>query len=94
MGAVMFTVDQVFTCGGFPVAAVDTTAAGDAFMAALLSGLLDIGMDVTAEDRLGHILRSACAAGALAATVKGAMESLPAPEDIAQLLRTGRENPV
>ena len=94
MGAVMFTVDQVFTCGGFPVAAVDTTAAGDAFMAALLSGLLDIGMDVTAEDRLGHILRSACAAGALAATVKGAMESLPAPEDIAHLLRTGRENPV
>ena len=93
-GAVMFTVDRTFTCGGFPVAAVDTTAAGDAFMAALLAGLLDIGMDLTAEDRLASILRSACAAGALAATGKGAMESLPTPEEIAHLLRTGCENPV
>lgn len=93
-GAVMFTVDRTFSCGGFPVAAVDATAAGDAFMAALLSGLLDIGMDVTAEDRLGHILRSACAAGALAATRNGAMDSLPSSEDIAHLLRTGPENPV
>ena len=93
-GAVMFTVDRTFTCGGFPVAAIDTTAAGDAFMAALLAGLLDIGMDLTAEDRLASILRSACAAGALATTKKGAMESLPSPKDIAQLVRTGRENPV
>lgn len=93
-GAVMFTVDRTFNCGGFPVAAIDTTAAGDAFMAALLAGLLDIGMDLTAEDRLASILRSACAAGALATTKKGAMESLPSPKDIAQLVRTGRENPV
>ncbi len=93
-GALMLTQDQTYSCGGFHVEAVDTTAAGDAFMASLLSGLLDIGLDFAAEDRMASILRQACAAGALAATRKGAMESLPKPEDIAHLLRTGCENSV
>lgn len=54
----------------FPVAAVDTTAAGDAFTAALAVGL---------AERLppAEAARRAAAAGALAATRAGAQPSLP-----------------
>ncbi len=52
------------------VRAVDGTAAGDAFCAALLVGLLQ------GRDRADALLR-ACAAGALAASRRGAQPSLP-----------------
>jgi fructan beta-fructosidase len=78
-------------CRGYAVDAVDTTAAGDAFMASLMSGLLGIGLDAGSDQMLG-ILRASCAAGALATTRKGAMESMPTAEEIAQLLATQPEN--
>jgi fructokinase len=93
-GADLFTAREKISCRGFAVHAVDTTAAGDAFMASLLSGLLDIGMDVEGKpNRLADILRSACAAGALCATRSGAMASLPNAQDIARLLTGAQEAP-
>jgi ribokinase len=63
----------------FPVRAVDTTAAGDAFCGALAVAL--------AEGRpLRDAVRFACAAGALAVTVMGAGPSLPRRRDIERLL--------
>lgn len=59
------------------VDAVDGTAAGDAFCAALLVGLLD-GRD--REDAL----RRACVAGALAASRFGAQPSLPTAAEVFQ----------
>lgn len=53
-----------------PVAVVDTTGAGDTFVAALTVALLEGRSEADA-------LRFACAAGALAATVAGAQPSLP-----------------
>lgn len=62
---------------GFAVQAVDTTGAGDGFVAGVLSELPseDPG-DISADD-LECIGRLACAVGALACTRKGAIPSLP-----------------
>ena len=89
-GALLLTADHALAHGGFAVNAVDTTAAGDAFMASLLHGLLGIGMDLGAAEPLHAVLRAACAAGALAATKTGAMASLPDRLAIEQLLEAGR----
>lgn len=91
-GAVLFTRTSRLDCHGYTVAAIDTTAAGDAFMASLISGLLDIGLDSESEEVLLRMLRASCAAGALAASRKGAMASLPTAEEIAGLLATTPEN--
>jgi ribokinase len=70
--------DPAFT-RAFPVAAEDTTAAGDAFCGALAAAL--------AEDRsLEEAVRWACAAGALACTKLGAEPSLPLRADIERLV--------
>lgn len=66
------------------VNAVDTTGAGDAFVGALVTALVE-GQAPDAA------LRFACAAGALAATKPGAQPSLPLREDVEQLLVGRRE---
>lgn len=63
----------------FRVEAVDTTAAGDAFLGALAVALAE-------EQSLKAAVRWASAAGALAATKVGAQPSLPRRDDIEQLL--------
>jgi fructokinase len=78
-GAVLYAPDGKWVCDGFKVDAVDTTGAGDAYTATLLSGF----MRGQPNDRL---VISACTAGALASTRKGAMESLPTALEIAQLM--------
>jgi ribokinase len=62
-----------------PVTAVDGTAAGDAFCAALVVSLLE------GRER-GAALERACAAGALAASRPGAQPSLPTAEEVDALL--------
>ena len=62
------------------VAAVDTTAAGDTFTAALTVALVE---GQSPEDALNF----ACAAGAAAATKVGAQPSLPTRDEVMQLLR-------
>jgi fructokinase len=72
---------------GFAVSAVDTTGAGDAFMAGVIAGLL--ADPETPEDaaRIGAICRFANAAGALATTGRGAIPSLPTRDEVHRLLR-------
>ena len=66
----------------FTVTAVDSTASGDAFSAALAVALAEgKGTD------LREAVRFACAAGALAATREGAWPSLPTEEEVRALLR-------
>ncbi len=62
------------------VTAVDGTAAGDAFCAALLVSLLE------GRDRL-EALRRGCAAGAIAASRPGAQPSLPTAAELDEILR-------
>jgi ribokinase len=62
------------------VAAVDGTAAGDAFTAALVVSLLE------GRER-AEALRRACAAGAIAASRFGAQPSLPTADEVDAILR-------
>lgn len=61
------------------VTAVDGTAAGDAFTAALVVGLLE-------GHQRGTALARACAAGALAASRAGAQPSLPTAAEVENAL--------
>ncbi len=61
---------------GFRVDTVDTTGAGDGFVAGLLAGLLDRGLAIE-DDALPDLCRFANAVGALTTTVKGAIPALP-----------------
>jgi fructokinase len=62
---------------GFKVAAIDTTGAGDAFMAGLLAGLVYHPERMGDAATLGRAIRFANAAGALTTTKRGAIPSLP-----------------
>jgi len=64
----------------FAVRAVDTTAAGDAFAGALAVALSE---GASAADAV----RTACAAGALAATQPGAQPGMPSRADVESLIR-------
>lgn len=66
----------------FPVAAVDTVAAGDAFNGAMAVALSD-------GCALPEAVRWGCAAGALAVTTVGAQDSMPDREAVAELLNSG-----
>jgi ribokinase len=70
-------LDQYFP--SFEITAIDATAAGDAFNGALAVGL--------AEGKpLSEAVRYGTAAGALAATRRGAQPSLPQREDVEKLI--------
>lgn len=69
-GAIVIAAATVEHVGAFPVRAVDTTAAGDAFNAGLAVGLGE------GRDRL-DALRLASATAALTCTKRGAQDSLP-----------------
>ncbi len=71
---------------GIPVQAVDTTGAGDAFMAGLLRGVLANPAVLETEDELRKVYRFSNAMGALTATRRGAIPALPFPEDVYRLL--------
>jgi fructokinase len=64
-GCVFITEGATGMVGGFSVASVDATGAGDAFVAGLLDGLLADPGAPGDSDRLRAICRFACAVGAL-----------------------------
>jgi ribokinase len=80
-GAVLFEDgNEVARAAAPKVAAVDGTAAGDAFTATLVVSLLE-GREKDAA------LRRACAAGAVAASRFGAQPSLPTADEVDAILR-------
>ncbi|WP_369373121.1 ribokinase [Promicromonospora sp. Populi] len=78
-GAVAVTADAVAHLPAFPVEAVDTTGAGDAFCGALIVELAD-------GAALAEALRRACAAGALATTRVGAQDAAPTRSEVDAML--------
>ena len=72
---------------GFAVEAVDTTGAGDGFMAALLAGILaEPSLEQIPPERMRPILMLANAVGALTCTRKGAIPALPTRAELDQFL--------
>ena len=79
---------------GWTVEAVDTTGAGDGFVAGMLAGLLDALshgriLDDLSAARLEGIFAFANAAGALTTLKRGAIPSLPTSSQVEEFLRKG-----
>jgi fructokinase len=86
-GCAWFTADASGQVPGFTMRPVDTTGAGDGFVAGLLAGLLDADLSLEPAS-LAHALRLANAVGALTTTRRGAIPALPDRAAVEQLLRT------
>ena len=71
---------------GFMVKAIETTGAGDTFCGCVINGVLTYGIDNLTEENLGQILTYANAGAALITMKKGAIRSMPEPEDITKLI--------
>lgn len=72
---------------GFTVKAIETTGAGDTFCGCAINGLLKYGLDGLTEESLGEILTYANAGAALITLKKGAIRSMPEPEQIEDMIR-------
>jgi len=81
-GSTLYTSDAQYHQPGFRVESVDTTGAGDAFVAGLLVRLLESSDQPDYES----VLRFANAVGALATTERGAIPALPNREQAQALL--------
>ncbi|MFZ1640930.1 MAG: PfkB family carbohydrate kinase [Candidatus Contendobacter sp.] len=85
-GCVYFTPEFSGEVASFTVEAIDTTGAGDGFVAGLLQGLLTDPATFRDEARLRELCRFANAVGALATTVRGAIPALPERERVLDFL--------
>ena len=65
--------------------AIETTGAGDTFCGCAVNGVLTHGLDNLTEEILEDILTYANAGAALITMKKGAIRSMPEPEDIKRL---------
>lgn len=75
-GSAYYLADAYGEVPGFRVVPVDTTGAGDGFLAGLLAGLLDGGLRFEREV-VQRALRLGNAVGALTTTQRGAIPALP-----------------
>ena len=71
---------------GFQVKAIETTGAGDTFCGCAIHGLLTHGLEGLTEEILGDMLTYANAGAALITMKKGAIRSMPEPENITKLI--------
>ncbi|KAL9237506.1 hypothetical protein vseg_012044 [Gypsophila vaccaria] len=71
----------------FKVKAVDTTGAGDSFVGALLSKIVDDHAIIEDEPRLREVLKFANACGAITTTKKGAIPALPTEAEVVEFIK-------
>jgi fructokinase len=85
-GCLYLTAASEGHVAAFSVDAVDTTGAGDGFVAGILQGLVrDPGM-VQDETRVRTLCRFANAVAALVTTERGAIPAMPTPDQVHRLL--------
>ncbi|CAM8983578.1 unnamed protein product [Rhodiola kirilowii] len=85
-GCNYYTKDFHGTVEGFHVKTIDTTGAGDSFIGALLSKLVEDHTVIEDETKLRGVLRFANACGAITTTKKGAIPALPTVSEALELL--------
>lgn len=83
-GATIYTPRERFLSPGFSVQAVDTTGAGDGFVAGLMHGILSYGDAF--DHHLDEIARFANAVGAITTTKRGAIPALPTRAEVEAFL--------
>ena len=88
-GCRYYTAEASGRVAGYGVTAVDTTGAGDAFVAGLLSQLAGQPRLWEDEEALTAALRMANAAGAITTTQRGAIPALPTAEQVRALVEQG-----
>ena len=71
---------------GFQVKAIETTGAGDTFCGCSIHGLLTHGLEGLTEEIIEDMLTYANAGAALITMKKGAIRSMPEPENITKLI--------
>ncbi len=89
-GCTVYTPTSIINHQGFKVKAIDTTGAGDAFIAATLKQIQDKGILIdryTDADWL-EIITYANAAGALTATQRGATDAIPNHARVIDFIKT------
>jgi fructokinase len=84
-GSILLTPHGERHVPSIPVTAVDTTGAGDGFVAGFLAGLLE--QHTLDDEALVAICRFANAVGAIATTERGAIPALPTRERVEAALR-------
>ncbi|MGA7670883.1 MAG: PfkB family carbohydrate kinase [Nitrolancea sp.] len=84
-GCTWFTLDGSGSIESFPVTSIDTTGAGDAFVAGVLAGLIEADFRFE-PDALQPVMRLANAAGALTVTKRGAIPALPTRAEVEAFL--------
>lgn len=85
-GCRYFTSEFHGVVDGFRVDSVDTTGAGDGFVAGLLSGLLRFPQAIQDKTQLEKVCRYANAVGALTTTQRGAIPALPTHQKVETFL--------
>ena len=85
-GCLYLTAASEGHVAGFSVDAVDTTGAGDGFVAGILQGVVRDPAIVGDETRLRTLCRFANAVAALATTERGAIPAMPTPDQVHRLL--------
>jgi len=80
-GAIYREAGMTRKVDGFPVQAVDATGAGDCFAGSLMARLC-------VNDGVNAAVTYACAAAALACTGYGAVDPLPRPDNVIELMAT------
>ncbi|MCD1125521.1 aminoimidazole riboside kinase [Jinshanibacter sp. LJY008] len=90
-GCLVLCQNTIHTFDSYVVTSVDTTGAGDAFMAGLLTGIARNGIPEQGNDglkTLSLIISQASACGALSTTHKGAWGALPNQNQLQHFLST------
>ena len=86
-GAIAFWQNHRLTLSGYHVDSIDTTGAGDAFMAGLLAALAGEGWP-TSTSTLLPLIEQASACGALATTRRGALSAFPDSQHLSSFIQS------
>lgn len=70
---------------------IETTGAGDTFMACVLNAVLEKKLDALSEKDLFEMLQFANAASSIITTRKGALKVMPEKQEIIELVKTWKE---